>query len=550
MKTLLRSCIVATATDVKDKDAVLRNYFNLYDSGLAFEADEDVPIWKFVQDFVQAHGHAPEANTLRGHFTAIGETQVLGRLDAILTLKSLTGGDFLVRLADKAEARRVLDVNTLLKEAAVIVQQGMEIKQGYKDKTILKGPIDAVRYILDRSHGIVAPTLGGRLSGEVTGDGVDFLREYERKESDPLAGVGQHTGLEQMDTALNGAKKHELWVHAGFTGHGKSMLQFNWAYNQAVWYHHSCVIFSLEMPYPQVRNILFSMHSAHEKFRAIRHQLGLQQDPNATVGLPYAHLRDGVLHEWHPNAKQFLYDYVIPDLDGIKVVDGIDPNTGEPWADPKHYGKIHIEVADPDKSDFTVADLRQRAEIIYSKTPFRMIFVDHAGLMAPRKWVPSTTDRLNEVIRDCKRLAMSFNRGAGIAVVALFQLSRDGHRQALKCKEKTGMARYELTSLSYANECERSADVVTCSWLDNDLSKENRIQFQCLKSRDTKPFEIFQARVEWPCRRFLTCEDMIMSAPERQMAGEALDADDVNAALGDMGGKPKPKGGNAGKKPK
>jgi len=522
MKTLLRSTFIANANDAKDKELLLRNYFNLYDAGLEFDADEDIPIWNFIKTFVQAHGHIPEANTLRTHFLMRGEDQVIGRLDVITVMPAVTGGDFVTRLEDKAQDRRTRAVTELLKEAATIVQTGITVRHG-REETVLKGPFDAVKHILDKSHAIVAPTLGARLSGEVTRDGGDFKREYERVESDPLAGIGQHCGLNQMDTALNGAKKFELWVHAAFTGHMKSTLMLNWAYNQAVWYRHSSLIFSLEMPYQQCRRMLYSLHSAHEKFRKIRCGLGLQKDTTATVGIPYQYIRDGTLADYHANAKQFLYDYVIPDFNGVTVVDGIDPNTGEAWFDPKNYGKIHIEVADPDKSDFTVADLRQRAELIYSKSPFRMVFVDHAGLMAPRKWVNSTTDRLNEVIRDLKRLAMSFNRGQGIAVVALFQLSREGFKSALKVKEKTGSARYELVHLSYANECERSADIVTAAWLDNELAAANRFQIQNLKSRDQKPFETFLARVEWSTRRILTCDDIVLSSEQNKAQGDAID---------------------------
>lgn len=967
MKILLRSTFLATATDTKDKDLILRNYHHLCETGLSFDVDEDIPIWKFIQDFVQAHNHCPEATTLKSHFTARGETQVVGRLDGLCSLPCIMGGDFITRLTDKAEDRRVRVVSELLKEAATIVQTGMEVKEGRKSK-ILKGPQDAVRYILDKSHAVVTPTLGARLSGEVTRDGSDFKREYELIESDPLAGIGQHVGLDQFDAALNGARRYELWVHAAFSGHLKclagdariwdlntgryrtakeicqsketlkvhaldeqswkmtladtspavesgereifkvtaksglstrvsgnhpfrtpdgwvdanqlkvgdwvalpcilpntqdhspfsdsevallgyligdgsivnyidfankcqerindfanhldsmgyletrgrvkarfpsyrrtrggirvshstgnsprhpwgsplrdlldrlglyghnahtkfipndlwgmpdrqvwillsslwatdgsiktihrvrkgrkdidqvnvyyasaskrlvsdiqlllqrvgvysvlhksvirykgeprtywsvtptnsqakkhflihckpvgkeadveralsalqgcpdgddvfpvsfadaipddvrfqteagnwryvrwikknptlhrktladlakitqdnhlskivqgnvrweqidsitsdgvemtydlsvpghanfvvdgfithnSTLMVNWAYNQAVWYYHSSCIFELEMPYQQCRRLIYALHSCHEKFRTIRLHLGLQKDPNATVGLPYEHIRDGTLHEYHTNAREFLFDYVIPDLNGTKVVTGINPNTGEEWDDPKNYGKIYIEVQDPDKPDFTVANLRQRAELIYSKTPFRMIFIDHAGLMAPRNYVPSTTERLNEVLRDLKRLAMAFNRGHGIAVVAMFQMSRDGFRSALKIKEKTGQARYELIHLSYANEAERSADVVTCGWKDDDLVKLNRVQFQCLKSRDQKPFEICQARVEWPTRRLLTCDDVIMSEPEKQAAGRRIDKNQQSAVdLADLG---------------
>jgi hypothetical protein len=297
------------------------------------------------------------------------------------------------------------------------------------------------------------------------------------------------------------------FVADGFVTHN-STFSVNWVYNQAIYCSHDSLLFSLEMPYTQVRRQLVAMHSFHDKFRTIRHRLGLQKNPEDSVGLPYEHIRDGTLDAYHQKAKEFLLGYVVPDLKNKA----------------NKYGKIRIEVADPDKDDFTVADLRQRSELIYSKNPFSMVVVDHAGLMAPRKWVSSTTERLNEVLRDLKRMAMGFNRGMGLAVVALFQLSREGYKTALKRKDKTGQASYDLTALSYANEAERSSDIVTASWVDDELIKANRAQFQCLKSRDNAKFETFLARVEWPCRRLVTCTDLVLTAQDKTAVGEAIDA--------------------------
>jgi hypothetical protein len=94
---------------------------------------------------------------------------------------------------------------------------------------------------------------------------------------------------------------------------------------------------------------------------------------------------------------------------------------------------------------------------------------------------------------------MGFNRGMGIAVVGLFQISREGYRSA----EKNG-GRYNLTHLSYANEAERSSDIVTATWIDDELRKLNRAIFMCLKTRDEAPFDRVPVRVEFPCRRMLT----------------------------------------------
>jgi hypothetical protein len=501
MKTLLRSMFIADPRD--DAGRFLQNFTEFCESGLSFDIPEDGVIFKFIKDFVQTHRHVPDVTSLRDYYVLAMEDSIVQRISTLSGLQAFSQGDFRLRLENRAKEQRSRKVADLLKDAATIHTTGIKIKRG-REEVLLQGPIEAIHYILDKSHDLVAPVIGQQLSGEITRDGDNFKSEYDQHKANPEGGFGQWSGIHQMDIAFNGAKKFELWIHAAFTGGMKSTLMKNWAYNQAVHFGSSSLIFSLEEPYIKVRRDIYALHSAHAKFKDIRHKLGLQKDPTATIGLPRTHIRDGTLEQWHPKAEEFLNEYVIPDLNGNRVVGGIDPNTGSEWMNPSHYGKIHVEVADPDKSDFTVADLRHRAELIYSKDPFRLLFVDHAGLMAPRKWVQSTTDRLNEVIRDLKRLAMNFNRGQGIPVVALFQINREGHKAALKTKEKSGQAKYELEHLSYANEAERSGDIITAGWTDDDLEKINRYLIMCLKSRDQKKFEAFMARVEGPCMRLLS----------------------------------------------
>lgn len=493
MKTLLRSCFVADPQD--NEELFLRNYLALSDSGLGFERVEDTVIWEFIREFVVTHSHVPSVDTLNAHFRRKNEDEVVSRLQMLTALPAKSRGDFLKRLEDKADDRRLHQWTETLKTAGAITSTGVKVNEGKAGERILKGPIDAARYVVEQSHGIVAPTLGVKLSGEITSDGQAFLDRYDRVKTDPLAGIGQFTGLAQMDEALSGAKKAELWIHAAFTGGMKSTFALNWAYNQSVYYKHDSIYFSLEMPYEQVMNILYAMHTIHEKFRAVRHRLGIQKDPEADVGLNYQLIRDGMLP---PEQEQFLKEYVVPDFND----------------EGNNYGKIHVEVADPEKHDFTIVDLRTKSELIYSKSPFATIYVDHAGLMAPRKWVSSTTERQNEVIRDLKKLSMGFHRGQGIAVVALFQMNREGFKRIVKQKEineaKDNTEKpvlFNETDLSYANEAEKSADIITATWIDDTLRERNRVQFQNIKSRDQAKFKPFLARVEWPCRRLFTVMD-------------------------------------------
>ena len=513
MKTLLRSTILANPTD--NPDAHLENFRLLDSSNLEFEEPEDRTIWEFVRTFVQQHHHSPDITTIHAHYERMRESSVVDRVLNIRSLRPRARGDFLVHLDAQAEDRRKMLIGKLLQEATEIVTRGIMVEGKGKEKTILQGPVAAVRHFLDGAHAIVTPTTGVRLSGDVTHDGADFLAQYDRVKADPLAGVGQFVGLRQMDDALRGAKKFELWTHAAFTGGMKSTLMLNWAYTQAVFYGASSLIFSLEMPYGQCRNILYAMHSCHEKFERIHPPLDYQK------------IKDGQLT---PKEELFLREHVVPDFN-----------------ESPEYGSIMIEVADPEKVDFTVGDMRARAETLYAKTPFKLLFVDHALLVAPRHWVPSTTERLNEVIRDCKKLAMSFNKGAGMAVVLLFQISREGYKAALKARGldmpggasaqagpggKPGMKPrapsnyvYNLTHLSYANEAERSSDIVTCSWLDDELAKNGQLLLQQLKSRDQRPFDPFLCSIYWPCRRLRTLEDP--NVHEMTNVGAAIDVDDI-----------------------
>ena len=111
---------------------------------------------------------------------------------------------------------------------------------------------------------------------------------------------------------------------------------------------------------------------------------------------------------------------------------------------------------------------------------------------------------------------MSFNRGAGIATVALFQISREGFKAAEK-----GGGRYNLTHLSYANEAERSSDIVTAGWVDDNLRQQSLLKLQCLKSRDDQPFEDFYAGVLWPCRRIFSTN--AVSVEQSRKVGEDVD---------------------------
>lgn len=486
MKTLLRSIFVASPED--DEDLFHRNYTALANAKLGFTIPEDTAIWTFVGEFVRTHGHVPSVSTIHSHFDRLGEAEVVDRLNTVKGMQPLVRGDFLIRLENKADDRKRRIANQLLQDCATILTSGLDIGEG-KETRHLRGPEDVIHYVNEMSDKIITPTMGSQISGGVRKSAKHVAERYERVRDDPRAGVGQMSGLQQIDVALRGAQRKELWLHAAFTGGLKSTFLLNWLYNQMVFYRNNSLMFSLEMPFEQVNNVLYAMHSFHHKFKAVRHKLGLQSTPEESVGLNYAGIKTGELTLVE---EEFFLEHVIPDMEDIS----------------NGYGEIIVECANPQSPDLDILDLRRTAERVFNKNPFTMLAVDHVGLMNSRNYYRSTTEKLNEVCRDLKTTAMYFNRGMGMAVIGLFQMSRDGYNKAVKVKEKTGTALYELTALSYANEAERSADKVTSSFKDDDLAGRNRIRFQCLKSRDLEPFDPFLARIEWPCMRLLTCFDV------------------------------------------
>ena len=196
MKILLRSAFRDGPGD--DATLFLRNAQALRDSGLGFDLPEDGAIWSYVTNFIDQHHHVPDASTIRGHFDRVNQVPVVDRIDMLCIEKSRTQGDSLQLLEARIQDRRIRVVTDVLREAARIVDTGVTIKEG-REERILRGPAHAVRYVLDRSHEVITPFTGVRLSGDVTAAGDAFLKEYERVENDPLAGIGQFSGLRQMD---------------------------------------------------------------------------------------------------------------------------------------------------------------------------------------------------------------------------------------------------------------------------------------------------------------------------------------------------------------
>jgi hypothetical protein len=460
-------------------DLMLHNFNALRESIYRFDLKEDTNIYGQICEFAMSHGHLPSPNSLAGYFDSNNYLDEADRVRQISSSKSvLYRGDFISEIEREVEEARIIQLSTAINDAKTIVRQGLEVKEG-RQKSTLRGTRDAGKYLSNKIANLLTPTFGARLGGEALQDEEDFWDEYQ-KARDATIEILPMTGMTTIDNALQGFRRKELYILAGYTGHMKSRTALNWVYNQAVYGKTSSLYFSLEMHYSQCRRAIVSFHTMHQKFRNMRIALGIQKAGQPDIGIDPSKIRGGKLSD----DEELFVREVVKDLKK-GVEEGL-------------YGKILFEVFDPDSLDFTVEDLRTKGELLMQKDPFKMLVVDHALLMSSRSKYSSTTEKLNEVIRDLKKTASGFNKGQGVPILCLFQLSREGFKAA----EKNG-GNYNLTHLSYANEAERSADVVIAGWYGEDMREQGVIKYQCLKSRDQAPFENFEAQAIWPTGRLL-----------------------------------------------
>lgn len=304
----------------------------------------------------------------------------------------------------------------------------------------------------------------------ISGDGLRIFSQLDPKLEQHLGGDVAWDQVEsieykgdEMTYDLSVPEHHSFVVNDVIT-HNTTMA-LNWVYKAVFLQQYNVYYLSLEMPVDQIRRILYVMHSQHPKFQG-------QGWPSITYRL----IRDGEDKEGRPltdHQKEF-YHHIIND---------IEENRG------KNYGSLIVRSPD---EDMTVPKLKADLEITHQQTPMHMCVVDHFALMRPEKSTRNYYTDLNSIVRDSKRLALSFNNGERIPLLGLLQINRSGKDEAAK---NDGV--YKMQALADSNEAERSADVITTTYLDQVRRSQGSVKFGCLKNRDNPHFNPFESNIDW-----------------------------------------------------
>lgn len=445
-----------------------KNYFAFASSKLEFLQDQDVEIYTYVQEFFNEslEGEVPNIQSVKDFFEAESRPDVIDRLHEIADGRAYIRSNFQRLCRDLYQAQRERKLDTLLQQTSVIKGAGLKMGKG-RNAPLKKGVRDAVEYFISGADELLTVDAKGKLKGDVTEDGDEVMADYQAQKNNPL--IGRCMGLKNIDHSTKGLRPGELMLILGYVGELKTTVALNYAYNTAIYYGWNVMYFSLEMKYEQVRNILYCIHSTHEKFK--RHD-------GDELYVDYQRLRDG---ELTPDEEELLQ----------RVIDDFKANQGG------EYGRIIVERP---TDDLTVSEIKLKAEVEHRKHGLGLIIADHAGLIENDKGrsVNNYGTSLNYVLKDLSQLALNFNEGEGIPVCTPFQANRDGWKEA--CKNG---GHYKLNALSWANEAERSASLIIYSFLGDtsELRDNNEVKIGCLKNRDGNHFKQFTASIHFQSRR-------------------------------------------------
>jgi replicative DNA helicase len=475
MKGLLRSVI-----DVDggvSQENLIGNFQKLIAAHVEWTQPADQRIYDFILNFFQQRLEIPARQTISDYFETRRDAEVTERLKDFDGAKPYIRTNYSHLLSSTVEEQNKIKAITLLKEAQEIIAKGLVI-----DKEKKQGLREGVLHFSQNAHKLLVYQHNTRLQGNLREDGQDVWDQYQEAKANKGLAWGKFCGLNDIDKIIRGVKKGELWLHAAFTGELKTTFALNWAYNLVTRYRSNVYYITLEMPYEQLRQMIYALHSANPRFKALGY------DP-----LEYDKICAGTLTA----AEEQFYKIVIDD-----------------FVNNPEYGSF--DVWSPD-DDVTPDDIKMQAELAHQKNEIHLLIIDHGGLVEPRrkKRGKDYTIELNSVIRDSKKLALHFNHGEKVAVLLLFQINRDGKDYADKSE-----GRYKLRALSYANEAERSADVVTTTYLNDEHRTAGTTLFDCLKRRDGQFFAPFVAGVDWKTRSIYNRDQFAGTSSDKGMSLE------------------------------
>lgn len=302
---------------------------------------------------------------------------------------------------------------------------------------------------------------------------ADILEKFYEENSSSRIG----TGIRPLDEMTGGGVGlGELWLPMAGTGVGKSMICTNIAQHFMVTGHNS-IYFTTETLFRQIRQRIMVRHSREKKFGLHRGLSSRRIDDHRPS--------NPVLSEEEENTW-------------LSVIDDFTGNAS--------YGQL-IVVQVPDSTK--ISTLESKLYRWHQQFPIDACFIDSPDMLYPEFRRSDERHNLNEVVNRCKSLAVGFDNGRGMRVIAPWQASRAGQTEA----QNTG--RYTKTALSDTAMAEKRADLVLGLLEDN--TQPTKLFAQTLKFREYAPKD-FELEVDYD-HAYIGSDNSLSGASEIGFAG-------------------------------
>jgi hypothetical protein len=399
------------------------------------------------------NGSAPRYAAVASHVKASENSKLEDVLEdyeaQMKTLGVHDAGDLksiLVRLDEEVRVSSFLQEIEVAKRIATTGQK-FKVKGG---EELRKGATAAITHLMKRMDATNLLGVTGRTRGSLKSSSSEIMTIYnENLQVDGLR-AKIPTGLPQIDDIIS-FKRGQFVGILGYAGMRKTSLARSWAYNAASMGFNVLHI-TFEQSYDEELIQYALMHSRHPKFGG-EYVLTSKDFDNGDL---------------KPPQERFLFSTVLPDLKTLRGDILIEqPTSGSTWEAVKSL--IHARNM---------------------TTKLDMVVIDYLTLVTPKS-LANAKDEMNEIIKDCKNFALTFDNGAGLLIVTPVQGNREGKEEAGKHD-----GQWEMTGVFQYSEFDKSVDTMLSVYLDDDLKAIGEVLIGTAKSRRSDTIKVFRAEVD------------------------------------------------------
>lgn len=419
-----------------------------------FRGEVQKGIWRAIERYYDVAGDVLPKKTLTDLLSSsktLETSKALLYEEEFAEIESLTLADHEFRYAVDAlkDQRAEQLTGEAITTAFEILMRGAEV-----GRDVLEGHKEARTYAysqfahIDKLDNIeVAP------EGDMRYEGSDILKEYiDRKAG--KTGQGILTGIPSVDKASGGFQKGELTLVCAYTNQGKTQLCCQTAWDAAIQQGKNVFFATSETVRTTVRRRIIARHSRLPQF-------GLAK------GLDSTDIKNGTLS---PAEEKSLKE----------VVDDLDNNP--------NYGKLYIAQI---PRGATLSYLEARMNRQGALWNIDLGIMDYLALLKSDRKRNSEREEFNEILKDAKVYATSFNEGSGLPLISPWQIKQEAYKNA----QVTGA--YGLASLSDTSEAEKSSDQIIT--LLRQPEQPNQLSLQFLKMRDGEVPNAISLETDFRC---------------------------------------------------